>query len=141
MYTKREHIELSSLPEAAQWVIEQSQGFKIWCLEGEMGAGKTTLTKSICQLLGVIDTVSSPTFSIVNEYKTINDEQIFHFDFYRIKHIDEAYDLGFESYLDTGCLCLIEWPERVESLLANEAVMHIHISKAADGTRTIECRA
>lgn len=139
--TTLENIDLNGLQVAAQWLISQAAGFQIWCLEGEMGVGKTTLVKVICEQMGVSDTVSSPTFSIVNEYKTTEGKQLFHFDFYRIKHFDEAYDLGFESYLDTGSLCLIEWPERIEPILKNEAVMRIHLSKATDGTRIIRCSA
>lgn len=84
---------------------------------GEMGSGKTTLIKAICQKLGVMDVISSPTFSLVNEYVMANGNKIFHFDFYRCNNISEAFDLGYEEYFYSGELCFIEWPEKIESLL------------------------
>jgi len=84
---------------------------------GEMGAGKTTLIKELCKILGVQDITSSPTFSLINEYITDNNEKIYHFDFYRINNLEEAYDLGYEDYFYSNSLCLIEWPEKIEPLL------------------------
>jgi len=84
---------------------------------GEMGAGKTTLIKAVCNELGIVENVTSPTFSIVNEYATINNDIIYHFDFYRINNTNEAFDLGYEEYFYSGKLCLIEWPEKIEKLL------------------------
>lgn len=96
---------------------------------GEMGAGKTTLIKEICKLLGVSDATGSPSFSLVNEYITGKAESIFHFDFYRINHIEEAYDLGYEGYFYSNSLCLIEWPEKIEPLLPeNHTKLKIHIT-------------
>jgi tRNA threonylcarbamoyladenosine biosynthesis protein TsaE len=92
-----------------------------------MGAGKTTLIKAVCATLGVIDEVSSPTFSMVNEYKTTKGETVFHFDFYRIKSLSEAYDLGIEDYFDSGNICLIEWPSMIEAILENETTFNIFI--------------
>lgn len=82
-----------------------------------MGAGKTTLIKSICKILGVTETVTSPTFSIVNEYRDARDQPVYHFDFYRIRFLHEAYDIGYENYFFSGHLCLVEWPEKIEPLL------------------------
>jgi tRNA threonylcarbamoyladenosine biosynthesis protein TsaE len=91
--------------------------YKVFAFYGKMGAGKTTFIKALCLKLGVIDNISSPTFSIINEYKTKKDESIFHFDFYRIKNINEAFDLGYEDYFYSNSFCFIEWPEKIEELL------------------------
>lgn len=107
---------LSDLPKVAKQLLVFAQDEKIFIFNGEMGAGKTTFIKCFCSILGIKDVVSSPTYSIVNEYESIN-ERVFHFDFYRIKNIDEAYDLGYEEYFYGGGICLIEWPEKVETLL------------------------
>lgn len=109
--------KLEDLPKIAQKVIAAANNRKIWIFEGEMGAGKTTLIKAICRSLGVMSAVQSPTFSIVNEYITDTEEVIYHFDFYRIKNETEALDFGIEEYFDSGNICLLEWAEKVESLL------------------------
>ncbi|GHT75556.1 hypothetical protein FACS189456_7330 [Bacteroidia bacterium] len=101
-----------------------------------MGAGKTTLIKEICAQLGVVDTVTSPTFALINEYQCSNGTRIAHFDFYRLKNIEEALQLGVEEYFDSTNICLIEWPELVESLLPDDAV-RLHLSVTAQGTRQI----
>ena len=102
-----------------------------------MGAGKTTFTSAICGELGVNeDAVSSPTFSIVNEYRTAAGESLFHFDFYRINNVSEALDIGFYDYVDSGCLCLIEWPENIEELLPEET-LRVSISVNPDESRTL----
>jgi tRNA threonylcarbamoyladenosine biosynthesis protein TsaE len=106
-----------AMDAVAKKIIDFAGGLKVWSFEGEMGAGKTTLIKAICQILGVIDTVSSPTYSLVNEYASGPSNTIFHFDFYRINSESEALDLGFEDYLGSDQLCLIEWPSKVPSLL------------------------
>ncbi|GHE59393.1 tRNA (adenosine(37)-N6)-threonylcarbamoyltransferase complex ATPase subunit type 1 TsaE [Roseivirga thermotolerans] len=108
---------VGDLPELASKMVEWAGGEKIWVLNGEMGAGKTTLSKAIGQVLGVIDTVQSPTFSIVNEYLTLSGDSIYHFDFYRLKHPEEALAIGVEEYFDSGNLCLIEWPQKIGNLL------------------------
>jgi tRNA threonylcarbamoyladenosine biosynthesis protein TsaE len=90
---------------------------KFVLFEGEMGAGKTTLIKALCKKAGVLDAVGSPTFSIVNEYKTLAGQTIYHFDFYRIKNLQEAFDIGYEEYFFSGHQCFIEWPEKIQSLL------------------------
>ncbi len=121
------NYQLTDLPKVSKQIIELAKNNKIWTFNGEMGAGKTTLIKSICATLGVIDEVSSPTFSMVNEYKTKKGETVFHFDFYRIKSLSEAYDLGIEDYFDSGNICLIEWPSMIEEILQNETTFNIFI--------------
>jgi len=106
---------LSDLKNVAQKIIIHSRIKKIVLLNGEMGWGKITLVKEISKLLGVTENVSSPTFSIVNEYH--GDEVIYHFDFYRLEYEEEAYDFGVEEYFDSGKLCLLEWPEKISNLL------------------------
>ena len=106
---------LNDLVIVAQSIIKHSSNKKIVLLNGEMGVGKTTLVKEIAKLLGVEENVSSPTFSIVNEYH--GNEVIFHFDFYRLEEEEEAYDFGIEEYFDSGNLCLLEWPEKISNLL------------------------
>ena len=102
-----------------------------------MGAGKTTFTTAICRVLGVADdAVSSPTFSIVNEYRTASGESLFHFDFYRINKISEALDIGLFDYLDSGSLCIMEWPENIEEILP-EDTLKVTISVSADGSRSV----
>ncbi len=106
---------LAGLTIVAQEIIKHSLEKKIVLLNGEMGVGKTTLVKEITRLLGVEENVSSPTFSIVNEYH--GNEVIYHFDFYRLEEEEEAYDFGVEEYFDSGNLCLLEWPEKISNLL------------------------
>ncbi len=132
-----ERISLQQLPETAARLQQAAGKKRIWAFHGEMGAGKTTLIKAICAHAGVTDEVSSPTFSLVNEYETKTGERIYHFDFYRIKNVEEAYDIGYEEYFDSGNLCLIEWPEKIEPLLTDEAVMHIKLMKIDENTREI----
>lgn len=108
----------------------------MWLFLGEMGAGKTTLIQNICRVLGVVDTATSPTFSIVNEYRDKNDESIYHFDFYRIKDETEAMDIGVEEYFDSGKLCLVEWPEKIPSLIPNQ-YLSITISLETQTSRKI----
>jgi tRNA threonylcarbamoyladenosine biosynthesis protein TsaE len=112
---------LLDLEEAAKTLLAFNKENKIFVFYGEMGAGKTTFIKAICTELGVKDTVSSPTFSIVNEYEG-NGQTIYHFDFYRIKTIQEAFDIGYEEYFYSGDICLIEWPEKVQELLPEHYV-------------------
>jgi tRNA threonylcarbamoyladenosine biosynthesis protein TsaE len=115
---------LEDYPKISKKIAELSLENKVVAFKGDLGAGKTTLIKNICNFLNVIDEVHSPTFSLVNEYKTKKGDIIYHFDFYRINEIEEAYDIGFEEYLDSGNLCLIEWPEKVEELL-NDGYLEI----------------
>ena len=110
---------------------------RIVAFYGSMGAGKTTFISALCRYFGVEDDVCSPTFTIVNEYRTAGGESIFHFDFYRIDSLREAMDIGFGEYLYSGSLCLIEWPEKVEELLPEET-LNVRIAASDDGRRTIE---
>jgi tRNA threonylcarbamoyladenosine biosynthesis protein TsaE len=107
---------LSQLPQAADAILANSAGNKIFLFYGEMGAGKTTLIKVLCEALGVTEQATSPTFSIVNEYIG-RDSRIFHFDFYRLKNQTEALDMGYEEYFYSGAYCFIEWPEKIPDLL------------------------
>jgi tRNA threonylcarbamoyladenosine biosynthesis protein TsaE len=111
--------DISELPAAAKLLVKVFGGQKVVAFYGEMGAGKTTLIKAICEELGVKGNISSPTYSIVNEY--ISDKgKIYHFDFYRLKSVDEAYDLGYEEYFYSKAFCFIEWPEKVAEILPLE---------------------
>jgi len=111
---------------------------KVFAFYGKMGAGKTTFIKAICEELGVKEVITSPTFAIVNEYTTEPDgESIFHFDFYRIKKLEEVYDMGYEDYFYSGALCFLEWPELIDDLLPEDAVK-VTIKANDDGTRTVD---
>lgn len=118
---------LKTLKDAAQFVIEHAGSSKLWCFYGQMGAGKTTLIKEICKQLEIKDEVSSPSFSLVNEYRSESGKTIYHFDFYRVNTIEEVYDIGYEDYFYSGNLCLIEWPEKIEEILKNESCYNIEI--------------
>jgi tRNA threonylcarbamoyladenosine biosynthesis protein TsaE len=112
-----EGVSLNDLDRVAKELIDFASNKRVFALHGEMGAGKTTFVKSLGAALGVQDIIQSPTFSIVNEYQTSNNEKVYHFDFYRLEKLEEAYDIGYEHYLSSGNYCFIEWPEKVESLL------------------------
>lgn len=127
---------LSELPRAASQILEEAEGNRIFLFYAEMAMGKTTLIKELCKQLGVEDNVSSPTFSIVNEYAG-KQEKIYHFDFYRIKDEQEAFDLGYEEYFYSGNYCFVEWPEKIENLLPENAVS-ISITGNSEGERMIE---
>jgi len=111
------------LPAAARELLKHSGNNKIFAFYGSMGAGKTTIIKAICEALGAIDIISSPTFTLVNEYKTSDGESIYHIDFYRIKKQEEVYDFGIEEYLTGESYCFMEWPELIEELLPPETVI------------------
>ena len=129
--------DLDHIEEAAREFIAQMGDDTVFAFYGKMGAGKTTFIKALCKLLGVEDEVNSPTFAIINEYRSeTTAELIYHFDFYRIKKLEEVYDLGYEDYFYSGALCFIEWPELVEELLPLDA-KKVTISENADGSRTI----
>lgn len=133
-------IKIESLDDihaAAKKFVEQLGKGRVFAFYGKMGAGKTTFIKAVCEVLGVSDVITSPTFAIVNEYTTEDGEPIYHFDFYRIKKIEEVYDMGYEDYFYSGRLCLLEWPELVEDLLPDDAVK-VHIEAHDDGTRTVD---
>ena len=127
---------LLEVPIIAKEIIKNSTS-KIILFHGDMGVGKTTLIKEICKTLGTENLISSPTFSIVNEYITSNDETIFHFDFYRIDNEEEAYNIGVEDYFDSNHWCLIEWPSVVENLLPLENV-NVYLTVLEDGQRNIQ---
>jgi len=127
---------LSDIEIVARELLDQTQS-RIFLFYGAMGAGKTTFIKALVKILGVEDTVSSPTFSIVNEYKTKENKSVFHFDFYRINDEVEALDMGIEEYFDTDAFCLVEWPEKIKNLLPSNAVT-VYIKEIEGGSRKIE---
>ena len=133
---KRTIHNIEELPSVAEEFINEMGGKRIFALHGEMGAGKTTFIKAVCEALGVTDVINSPTFAIVNEYKAKNGIPIFHFDFYRIRNIEEVFDLGYEEYFNSNAICFIEWPELIENLLPDECA-NIYITIENDGTRII----
>jgi tRNA threonylcarbamoyladenosine biosynthesis protein TsaE len=113
---------LSGLEHVGDRIIRRFPQSRILCFYGKMGAGKTTLIKAVCEQLGVADIVNSPTFSIINEYRTHSGETIYHMDFYRLKSAGELMDIGYEDYLYSGNYCLIEWPEKFQELLPEDSV-------------------
>jgi tRNA threonylcarbamoyladenosine biosynthesis protein TsaE len=128
---------LADLDRAAGEFLDAIGEARLVAFYAPMGAGKTTFTTALCRRLGVDeDAVSSPTFAIVNEYRTAAGESVFHFDFYRIDNPAEALDIGLYDYLDSGCLCLMEWPENIEPLLPEET-LRVHIRVEPDGSRTL----
>jgi len=132
------NYSLSDVNRIAKDIIKNSIQ-KILLFHGEMGVGKTTLIKEICKELGTDDITSSPTFSIVNEYKTNTNDTIYHFDFYRINNEEEAYNIGVEDYFDSDAWCLIEWPSVIQNLLPLDYV-NIHLSELDDGQRNIQLK-
>ena len=132
------NFTLDSIREAAKTFIQNMGSGRVYAFYGKMGAGKTTFIKALCEELGVEDVITSPTFAIVNEYRSETTGQlIYHFDFYRIKKIEEVYDMGYEDYFYSGALCFIEWPELIEDLLPEDAVK-VNIEENADGSRTVK---
>jgi len=132
----KKNYQLADLSQIANWIIENATSQTL-LFYGAMGSGKTTLIKEISKQLGVQDVTSSPTFSLVNEYQSENEELIYHFDFYRINDEEEAYDMGIEEYFDNDAWCFVEWPEKVQNLLPLESSV-IKLTINADSTRTIE---
>ena len=128
---------LEDLERAAREFLREIGDRTLVAFYAPMGAGKTTFTTAVCKVLGVQeDAVSSPTFAIVNEYRTADGSPLFHFDFYRIERLEEALDIGLYDYLDSGCLCLMEWPENIEDLLPEET-LKVAIRVNPDGSRTL----
>ena len=129
---------LDTIHEAAKEFVNGMDDGKVFAFYGKMGAGKTTFIKALCEILGVEDVITSPTFAIINEYTDGNDDPIYHFDFYRIKKLEEVYDMGYEDYFYSGNLCLLEWPELIEEILP-ENVIKVTIEEQPDGTRKLSC--
>ena len=128
---------LEHIHEAAREFIAAMGDNTVFALYGKMGAGKTTFIQALCQELGVEDVVTSPTFAVINEYRSdIAGELIYHFDFYRIKKLEEVYDMGYEDYFYSGALCFIEWPELVEELLPGNTIK-VTIEELEDGSRKL----
>ena len=126
-----------SMEEGAHQFVEAMGENTVFAFYGKMGAGKTTFIKAVCQCMGVTDPVTSPTFAIVNEYRGDEGCLIYHFDFYRIKKLEEVYDMGYEDYFYSGALCFVEWPELIEELLPGDAVK-VEISEQPDGSRLVK---
>ena len=132
------HIEnIADLERAAQEFLEKIGDRTLVALFAPMGSGKTTFTTALCKVLGVTDPVGSPTFAIVNEYVKADGDPMYHFDFYRINKPAEAIEIGLYDYLDSGCLCIMEWPENIEELLPEET-LKVSISVNPDQSRTLE---
>ena len=137
MMHKIQITSLEDLDRAAREFLDAIGDKTLVAFYAPMGAGKTTFTTAVCKALGVEeDAISSPTFAIVNEYRSGNGEPVFHFDFYRIENPAEALDIGLYDYLDSGCLCLMEWPENIESLLPEET-LKVNIQVLPDGSREL----
>ena len=135
MEIRIENIE--KIREAAREFVANIGDSTVFAYYGKMGAGKTTFIKAVCEELGVEDVITSPTFAIVNEYRSdASGELIYHFDFYRVKKIEEVYDMGFEDYFYSGALCFIEWPELCEEVLPEDTVK-VTIEESSDGTRVV----
>lgn len=129
---------LQDLDRAARAFLAETAGHKLIAFYAPMGAGKTTFTTALCRVLGVqADAVSSPTFAIVNEYRAADGDSIFHFDFYRLKGSAEALDIGFYDYVDSGCLCLMEWPENIGEIIPEET-LKVTITVLEDGSRRLD---
>lgn len=126
----------NDLPAVAKTLLTQAGKIRVWCFYGDMGAGKTTLIKEVCRQIGVLDAMSSPTFSIVNEYLDDMGESVYHFDFYRLKEENEALDIGIEDYFYSESYCFIEWPEKIPSLIP-EGHLKININLVDEKTRSI----
>lgn len=128
---------LDGIREAARQFAANMNTVTVFAFYGKMGAGKTTFIKAVCEEMGISDVITSPTFAIVNEYRSdTTGEIVYHFDFYRIKKLDEVYDMGYEDYFYSGAVCFIEWPELVEELLPADAV-RVTIAEGDDGSRTV----
>ena len=127
---------LDTIRSAARQFIENIGSSRVFAFYGKMGAGKTTFVKALCEELGCDDVITSPTFAIVNEYTDGKQLPVYHFDFYRIKKLEEVYDMGYEEYFYSGALCLIEWPELIEDVLPDDTV-RVTIEEQADGSRLL----
>ena len=131
---------VEALAEVSDYLMSLREEADVIAFYGSMGAGKTTLIKDLCHRMGVTDEVNSPTFAIVNEYVTVEGEPVYHFDFYRIKKLEEAYDIGYENYFYSGFLCLIEWPELIEPLLPERYLRVEILPGEDDASRVVTCQ-
>ena len=131
--------DISDLSRAAREFISHMAEDRIFAFYGSMGAGKTTFIKAVCKGLGSTDTATSPSFTLINEYMTEKGSMLYHFDFFRIRKPEEAWDFGFEEYMQSGSICFMEWPEKIEDLLPEETV-RIDIKVRDDGSRVLRRR-
>jgi tRNA threonylcarbamoyladenosine biosynthesis protein TsaE len=131
-----EIASLDQIHQTAKAFLKATTGKTIFAFYGTMGVGKTSFIKAICEELGVTDIINSPTFAIINEYSIPNGGSVYHFDFYRINKMEEAFDMGYEEYFYSGQYCFIEWPEMIESLLP-EGCTKVYIEEQPDGKRTV----
>lgn len=129
--------DLASIDDAARELIDTYPDSRIFAFYGEMGAGKTTMIKALCRVLQVTDVTSSPSFGLIYEYRTRGSDSVYHFDFYRIEQLEEAYDIGYEEYIDSGQYCFIEWPEKIATLLPPETV-NVNLKITGNNERTME---
>jgi len=129
--------DISALKDTARQLLNYFPEDRIFAFYAAMGAGKTTFIKALCRELGSVDNITSPTFALINEYSTDKGSLIYHFDFYRIKKLEEAYDLGYEDYIYSGNYCFIEWPEMIQSLLP-EGIIEVKMEEAENGNRIFE---
>lgn len=136
---KIEIKNLDEIKDAAKQFVATIGDKKVFAFYGAMGVGKTTFIKAICKELGVKETITSPTFAIVNEYKAKNNMPIYHFDFYRINKLEEAYDFGYEDYFYSGNICFVEWPELIEPILPID-VAEVYLKEMDNGTRVIDIK-
>ena len=127
---------VGDLDRVAREFLRLTDGVRIYAFYGSMGAGKTTFISALCRVLGVGDEVASPTFTIVNEYRAGNGRAVYHFDFYRIERLQEVLDIGYEEYMDSDGICLMEWPEKIEAILP-EDTLRVHIAEQPDGSRSV----
>lgn len=130
-------FNISQIDEAAKWFLDVIGDNRVIAFYGGMGAGKTTFIKAVCHQLGVTDSITSPTFAIVNEYADGEENPVYHFDFYRIKKVDEVRDISFYEYAYSGYFCFMEWPELIEELLPEETV-RVTIKELDNGERCLE---
>lgn len=132
-------FQLSGIEEAARLLLNNFPGSRVFAFFGGMGAGKTTLIQALCRRLGVKSSVNSPSFALVNEYPLNNDDAVYHFDFYRINKLQEAYSIGSEEYFYSGKYCFIEWPEKIEELLPDDCI-RIELKVFATGERRLSLK-
>lgn len=131
------NFTLKEIDNAAKHLLTASSGYKVFAFHGEMGAGKTTFIHAVCEAMGVKDSITSPTFSIINQYKTANGQTVYHMDLYRVKDENEAINAGVEDCLYSGSICLVEWPDKAAGIFP-EDTLHITITSVDDNTRKLK---